>query len=105
MCPFLDGVKANAAKLVQFFFVENHFLTAIARQLEMFGQEDGLLRTDIFAKATVDAAQHIDIKGDGVFLDVTSLELSPDDGNGLRRADLLAKKARHALFSAVLIRD
>src|SRR5262245_17162401 len=105
MCPFLDGVKANAAKLVQLFFAENHLLTAIAGQLEILGQEDGLLRTDIFAKATVDTAQHIDVEGDRIFLDVTSLELSPDDGNGLWWADLLAQKTGHALLPAILIRD
>src|SRR5882724_1575827 len=105
MRPFLDGVKANAAKLVQLFFVKNHLLTAIAGQLEVLGQEDGLLWTDIFAKAAVDASQHIDIEGDRIFLDVTAVEFSPNDGNGLRWADLLAKKAGHALFSAVLVRD
>src|SRR5919109_3347111 len=103
--PFPDGVKPNAAELVQLFLVENHLLTAIARQLKILGQEDGLLRADILAKAAVDAPQHIDFEGERIFLDVAPLQLAADDGDSLWRANLLTEKAGHALFPAILVRD
>src|SRR5687768_7179286 len=42
--PFLDGIVANAAKLVELLLVENHLFPAVAGQFETLGQEDGFLR-------------------------------------------------------------
>src|SRR5262245_5786342 len=71
----------------------------------MFRQKDGLLWTDIFAEATINTPQHIDLERERIFLDVTLLELAPNDGNRLRRADLLTEKTGHTFLPTVLVGD
>src|SRR5262245_19445096 len=103
MCPFLDRIEVHAAKLVKLLFAENHVRATVTSQFKMLCQKDGFFWTDILAKSTVNAPQHINIERERIFLDLTALELSSNDGDCLGWADLLAKKAGHTLFSAVLI--
>src|SRR6266496_3336860 len=65
--PFQHQAVHHAADLDQLLFVVHHLLTGVAGNSVIFAQENRLLRTNLFAHAAVDAADHVDVELLGIF--------------------------------------
>src|SRR6187401_1768468 len=86
--PLLHQSIEDSTQFVELLFVVNHFGTRGPGNGVVFPQEDGLLGTDLFAHAAVDAADHVDLELLRALLDLRPLRFGGDflrrDGDGAR---------------------
>src|SRR5665811_873113 len=86
----------------QAFLVVVELLGCLGRELEVWSQDDGVDRAGLLAKAAVDAFHHVDVEAGGPPRAVVAPRPRLD-GDGLGRADRLAKLAGDAALLPVRI--
>src|SRR4051812_28831675 len=59
--PLVDQPGHDPAKLVKLFLIMDHLRPAQPGNRIIFPQKDGLLWTDLFTQAAVDASDHVDL--------------------------------------------
>ena len=83
--------------------VQSHSLPRAGRQIENSRVHSNcILGTDFNAVSTVDAHTQVDVKADGVFLDVRVGVFPGNDGNALGRANRFTEHASHTSRGVVV---
>ena len=84
----------------QFVFVENHFLASFADDIVERGQFDRIDRAGLFAHATENTSEHIDLELGGVFFAVIPRRLGCLDMDAVGWANGGAHHARDTFDSS-----
>ena len=105
--PLINQPLHYPSHLKEFFLVIYHLFAGVTRNRVFLLEEDGLLGAHLFAQATIDAADHVDLELLGALLDfcpgIRRGDFFRHDSDCTRWTDEFTKLTGYTTFLAVFI--